>query len=300
MRKRFPDKWLLLSCDYPQSHRISQEFQQWLTDKEVYFLPFPHNTSTLLDPLDRKIFGVVKKNRQKLIDLVSSVYGSSRPLAINLETQELHSSTSLVPVLQRACGFEGKLTDRTQVLLVEHIFAKHIEPKPSLIVEAFQLAGIHPLNPSVVLDRCKSRVSRPPATGIVPAPSPDATRSVSSDVDRVVAIAADSTLSPISKMREMSAVTSTSLTPMKLLRFHLNEGANTALLPGQVRADRAARKPSQRRRTSAEALTLGELDDFLRSNPSKSGRKRKLPANSAVETDSDDSSTDDGVKIILQ
>ena len=76
-------------------------------------------------------------------------------------------------------------------------------------MEAFQLAGIHPLNSSVVLDRGKSRVSRPPAAGILPAPSPDAMRTVSSDVDRVAAIVADSTLSPISKMREMSAITST-------------------------------------------------------------------------------------------
>ena len=299
IRKRFSDKWLLLLCDYPQSHRITEEFQKWLTEQQIYFLPFPHNTSTLLDPLDRKVFGVVKKNRQKLLDLVSTVHGSHRPLALNLETQEIHTSTSMVPVLQRACGFEGKLTDRTQVLLVEHIFSQYIEPKPSLIMEAFQLAGIHPLNPRVVLDRCKSRVSHPPATGILPAASPDATRTVSSDVDRIAAIVADSTLSPISKMREMSAVTSTSLTPLKLLRSQLNEGACSALLPGQVRADRAAPVPSQRRRKSAEALTLGELADFLTSNPSKSGKKRKVPASLAVETDSDDSSSDDGVKIIL-
>ena len=175
------------------------------------------------------------------MDLVSTVYGSPRPLELNLETQELHSSTRLVPVLQRACGFEGNLTDRTQILLVEHIFAQHIQPKPSLIMEAFQLAGIHPLNPSVVLDRCKSRVSRPPAAGILPALSPDVMRTVSSDVDRVAAIVADNTLSPISKMREMSAVTATSLTPLKLLRSQLNEDAYPALLPGQVRSDELLR-----------------------------------------------------------
>ena len=234
------------------------------------------------------------------MDLVSTVYGSPRPLELNLETQELHSSTRLVPVLQRACGFEGNLTDRTQILLVEHIFAQHIQPKPSLIMEAFQLAGIHPLNPSVVLDRCKSRVSRPPAAGILPALSPDVMRTVSSDVDRVAAIVADNTLSPISKMREMSAVTATSLTPLKLLRSQLNEDAYPALLPGQVRSDRAAPAPSQRRRTSAEALTLGELADFLESNPPKSGTKRKLIAAAAVQTDYEESSSDDGVKIILR
>ncbi len=62
-----------------------------------------------------------------------------------------------------------------------------------------------------------------------------------------------------------------------------------------VRADRAAPVPSQRRRTSAEALTLGELADFLTSNSSKNGTNRKVPASLA----SDDSSSDDGVNIIL-
>ena len=57
--------------------------------------------------------------------------------------------------------------------------------------------------------------------------------------------------------------------------------------------------PSQRRRTSAEALPLGELADFLASNPSKSGTKRNLIANPAAEMDSDDSSSDDRVKIIF-
>jgi hypothetical protein len=70
------------------------------------------------------------------MDSVSTVYGSHRPLALNLETQDIHASTNMVPVLQRACGFESKLTDRTQVLLVGHIFSQHIEPKPSLIIEA--------------------------------------------------------------------------------------------------------------------------------------------------------------------
>ena len=94
-------------------------------------------------------------------------------------------------------------------------------------MEAFHLAGI-PFNPSVVLDRCKSRVSRSPAAGILPVPSSDTVLTVS-------AIVADSTLSPISKMREMSSVTSTSLTPLKLLHSQLNEGAYSA----QVGVDRA-------------------------------------------------------------
>ncbi len=39
--------------------------------------------------------------------------------------------------------------------------------------------------------------------------------------------------------------------------------------------------------------------DRLAANPSKSGTKGNVPASLAVETDSDDSSSDDRVKIIL-
>jgi hypothetical protein len=83
-------------------------------------------------------------------------------------------------------------------------------------MEAFQLAGIHPLNPSVVLDRCRFRVSHAPDAGILPVQSPDAIQTVSSDVDRVAAIVGDNTRSHNSKMRDMSAFTSTSLMPLKL------------------------------------------------------------------------------------
>jgi hypothetical protein len=95
-----------------------------------------------MDPLDRKIFGVLKKTRQTLLDLIASVYFSTRKVRLDLSTNSLHGCSSLITFLQLACGFEKKLTDRTQILLVEHVFATHIEPKPYYVQEAFQLAGL--------------------------------------------------------------------------------------------------------------------------------------------------------------
>ena len=63
-------------------------------------------------------------------------------------------------------------------------------------------------------------------------------------------------ISPISKMQEMSAsiiVIYQQPHAPKLLRSQLNEGAYLALLPGQVRNDRTAPVPSQRRRTSRKS-----------------------------------------------
>jgi hypothetical protein len=80
-----------------------------------------------MDPLNRKIFGILKKTRQMLLDLIASVYFSTRKVRLDLSTNSLHGCSSLITFLQRACGFEKKLTDRTQILLVEHIFATHIQ-----------------------------------------------------------------------------------------------------------------------------------------------------------------------------
>ena len=74
-------------------------------------------------------------------------------------------------------------------------------------------------------------------------------RTASSDLDRAAALVVDSTLFPYLKnARNVHAP--------KLLRSQLNEGAYLVLLPGQVRNDRTAPVPSQRRRTFAEALVF--------------------------------------------
>jgi hypothetical protein len=122
---------------------------------QVFFWRFPSKSSTLMDPLDRKIFGILKKTRQTPLDLISSVYFSTRSVRLDLSTNSLHSCSSIIPPLPpllRACYFEKKLTDRTQILLVKHIFATHIEPKPYYYFqEAFLLAGLVPLNVYAVL-----------------------------------------------------------------------------------------------------------------------------------------------------
>jgi hypothetical protein len=47
------------------------------------------------------------------------------------------------------------------------------------------------------------------------------------------------------------------------------EGADRALLPGECDPGRADRVPSQRRCKSDCVLTFGELEQFIKANPSK-------------------------------
>jgi hypothetical protein len=252
-----------------------------------------------MDPLDRKIFGILKKTRQTLLDLISSVYFSTRSVRLDLSTNSLHGCSSLMPPLQRACGFEKKLTDRTQILLVEHIFATHIEPKPYYVQEAFQLAGLVPLNPDAVLSRCKTRKQRPSFDRFLPIPPPDMRRSVATDLEHIQQLMADPTMSPITKIREIKSLSTTSKTPDKILHDSMNEGPDRALLPGEADPGRAARVPSQRRCKSDRVLTFGELEQFIKANPSKNSRKRKLDIEPKSDTDSDASSDSDSVRIIF-
>jgi hypothetical protein len=133
-----------------------------------------------MDPLDRNIFRILKKTRQLPLDLISSVYFSTRSVRLDLSTNSLHSCSSLIPPLQRACDFQKKLTDRTQILFVKHIFATHIEPKPYYVQEAFLLVGLVPL-----LSRCKTRKQRTSIDRFLPAPPSDMYRSVSSNLEHI-------------------------------------------------------------------------------------------------------------------
>jgi hypothetical protein len=55
-----------------------------------------------MDPLDRKIFGFLKKTRQTLLDLIASVYFSTRKVRLDLSTNSLHGCSSLIPILYTA------------------------------------------------------------------------------------------------------------------------------------------------------------------------------------------------------
>ncbi len=76
-------------------------------------------------------------------------------------TQLLVADTTTRDQEPSACDFDKKPTDRTQILLVEHIFATHFEPKPYYVQDAFLLAGLVPLTADAVLSRCKTRKQRP-------------------------------------------------------------------------------------------------------------------------------------------
>jgi len=57
--------------DYPEVHNIDDEFSSWAIGNNLFMVPFPHNTSTVLDPLDVKVFGAFKVKRQKILDLLA-------------------------------------------------------------------------------------------------------------------------------------------------------------------------------------------------------------------------------------
>jgi hypothetical protein len=117
--------------------------------------------------LDRKIFGILKKKRQTLLDLIASVYFSTRSMRLDpVSTNSGTAEAQLASMTTTACSeiklaslwFEKKLTDRTQILLAEHIFATHIEPKPYYVQEAFQFGW---RGSSVTDPDCAGRSQRP-------------------------------------------------------------------------------------------------------------------------------------------
>ena len=79
----------------------------------------------------------------------------------------------------------------------------------------------------------------------------------------------------------------------------MNEGPDRALLPGEADPGRAARVPSQRRCKSDRVLTFGELEQFIKANPSKKGTKRKLDVEPKSDSDSDNSSDAESVRIVF-
>jgi hypothetical protein len=58
----------------------------------------------------------------------------------------------------------------------------------------------------------------------------------------------------------------------------------------------AARVPSRRRCKSDCVLTFGELEQFIKANPSKKGTKRKLDVEPKSDSDSDNSSDSESVR----
>ena len=125
------------------------------------------------------------------------------------------------------------------------------------------MAGLVPLNPDAVLSRCKTRKQRPSFDRFLPIAPPDMRRSVATDLEHIQQLMADRTMSPITKIREIKSLSTTSKTPDKILHDSMNEGPDRALLPGEADPGRAARVPSQRRCKSDRVLTFGELEQFI-------------------------------------
>ena len=159
------------------------------------------------------------------------------------------------------------------------------------------LAWFLRLNADAVLSRCKTRKQRPSFDRFLPIPPPDMSRSVSSDLEHIHQLISDPAVSPLSKIREIRSLTTTSQT--HILRDSMNEGPDRALLPGEYDPGRAARVPSQRRCKSDRVLTFGELEQFIKANPSKKGTKRKLDVEPKSDSDSDNSSDAESVRIVF-
>ena len=64
---------LLCRMDAPKSHRVNATFAQLLLDNDIYLLLLPHNSSTLLQPLDNGFNKWWRNNFKRIVANLISV-----------------------------------------------------------------------------------------------------------------------------------------------------------------------------------------------------------------------------------
>jgi len=142
-----------------------------------------------------------------LFGKIMSVYGSDDLVldSSSLKVREpLAREASWTPI-QRANGFEDKLTARTQILACETIF-RTISSHPSKIQLGFERAGIFPFNALAVLQHCSdfAVADLPPELADTPRTPPRALRSGAHEAVAAAAdIILDTSISPARKLRRL-------------------------------------------------------------------------------------------------
>ena len=120
---------------------------------EIFVTNLACHLSPLTDALDARPFGFLQEKMVKIISLLSDMMGSPFEMSLDLTTLALYPTSSGSSFMVRSCGFEPVLNPRTQVMMIEHLFATRLETSKVIALQGLQLVGQVPFDPSVVLNK---------------------------------------------------------------------------------------------------------------------------------------------------
>ena len=129
------------------------EWKQWFTQHQVFVVNLPSNSSHITDALDARVFGYLQGKMVKIISLLSDMMGSPFEMSLDLKNLNIYPTSTGLSFIERSSGFEPVLNPRTQVMMVEHIFATRLEQSKIIALQGLQLVGQVPFDPSVVLNK---------------------------------------------------------------------------------------------------------------------------------------------------
>ena len=103
--------------------------------------------------LDARPFGFLQEKMVKIISLLSDMLGSPLEMSLDLNSLVIYPTTTGSSFMARSLGFEPVLNPRTQVMMIEHLFATRLEVTKVIALQGLQLVGQVPFDPSVVLNK---------------------------------------------------------------------------------------------------------------------------------------------------
>ena len=89
----------------------------------------------------------------KIISLLSDMMGSPFEMSLDLNSLVIYPTTTGSSFMARSGGFEPVLNPRTQVMMIEYIFATRLEGSKVIALQGLQLVGQVPFEPSTVLNK---------------------------------------------------------------------------------------------------------------------------------------------------
>jgi len=201
------------------------------------------------------------------------VIQSKTPKCLSISTLSIKKGLDVTPLIERTCGLEDTLSDRTQLLISEHIFATYLERQPQLGIAGFSAAGIYPYSPALVLRRCAPRESRAVARTPV---AVDGSRTPRGDLETIIAFVGDPEMTPVTKFRNIRELSASRATPVRLLDRYGKVGIEEIAATRNAAGAKFEKTKSQRRVTSEKALTLGDVEDAINATGSNRIKKPKF------------------------
>ena len=89
----------------------------------------------------------------KIISLLSDMMGSPLEMSLDLNSLVIYPTSTRSSFRARSGGFEPVLNPRTQVMMIEYIFATRLEVSKVIALQGLQLVGQVPFDPSTVLSK---------------------------------------------------------------------------------------------------------------------------------------------------